>query len=641
MRIQERHKSAVYPQLDQEPTLVVFDIPHLSRSFISVIRDDFNTVLYLCSVIVFVALWISCGRLEITLMTFLPMACSWVIILGVMGAFNLEFNILNIIISTFIFGLGDDFSIFIMDGLLVDYRSGKHTLAGHKTAIIFSAFATLVGLGALVFAQHPGLRSISIISIIGILSVVWIAYTLQPLLFRFFVSGRALRGEFPHTLKSLAQSIHVYIIFLSGCVVLSLGSVLLRVLWFVDKYFFHWVMMYWSRLVVFSVPHMKNRILNPYGEDFRKPAILIANHQSFIDSLAVCMLYPKVVVFVNSWTWNSPFFGLAIRYADFFYIGQGVEYSREKLEPLVRKGYSIVIFPEGTRSATGKIGRFHKGAFLLSQEMKLDIIPISLVGFNEVMSKTDGFYLKDGGLTVHIGKRIPYDDPSWGTTFQERCRSISAFYKRSFAVLQHESQDTWNPYYRFKLQQTYAYKGTQVERALRRELRTEYGYGPYHHLIPRNAVICELGCGYGFLAHMLAYLARDRQITAVDDRPGHIELASTGFDKDIRLRFVSCELPRFELPECDVIILSHPDMSLSPREQAALTQKCFQRLPEGGILLIRHNEKSGPCTEPKIGVSVPADEWPQPTQLIPGATQIIPEEPVHTFTAYRKNPQTC
>jgi 1-acyl-sn-glycerol-3-phosphate acyltransferase len=119
---------------------------------------------------------------------------------------------------------------------------------------------------------------------------------------------------------------------------------------------------------------MKNRILNPYGEDFRKPAILIANHQSFIDSLAVCMLYPKVVVFVNSWTWKSPFFGLAIRYADFFYIGQGVEYSGRCLNPGQERLFHCDL-SRGNPVGNGKIGRFHKGAFLLSQEMKLDIIP--------------------------------------------------------------------------------------------------------------------------------------------------------------------------------------------------------------------------------------------------------------------------
>ena len=58
-------------------------------------------------------------------MSFLPMLVSWIIIVGLMGILGIEFNIINIILSTFIFGIGDDFSIFIMDGLQNKYRTGR------------------------------------------------------------------------------------------------------------------------------------------------------------------------------------------------------------------------------------------------------------------------------------------------------------------------------------------------------------------------------------------------------------------------------------------------------------------------------------------------------------------------------------
>ena len=113
------------------------------------------------------------------------MLISWVIILGLMGILGIEFNIINIILSTFIFGIGDDFSIFIMDGLQNKYRTGQKVLNSHKTAIFFSAFTTVVGMGALVFAKHPALQSISLISILGMIAVVLVAYTTHfPVLHR-------------------------------------------------------------------------------------------------------------------------------------------------------------------------------------------------------------------------------------------------------------------------------------------------------------------------------------------------------------------------------------------------------------------------------------------------------------------------
>ena len=83
------------------------------------------------------------------------MLVSWIIIVGLMGILGIDFNIINIILSTFIFGIGDDFSIFIMDGLQNKYRTGRQLLNSHKTAIFFSAFTTVLGMGTLVFARHP------------------------------------------------------------------------------------------------------------------------------------------------------------------------------------------------------------------------------------------------------------------------------------------------------------------------------------------------------------------------------------------------------------------------------------------------------------------------------------------------------
>ena len=107
---------------------------------------DFDYILFISSLIVFLALLLSYGRIELTLLTFLPMAISWVIILGLMALLDIKFNIVNIILATFIFGIGDDFSIFIMDGLLQDYKNGKKIIAAHKTAIFFSAFTAIVGM---------------------------------------------------------------------------------------------------------------------------------------------------------------------------------------------------------------------------------------------------------------------------------------------------------------------------------------------------------------------------------------------------------------------------------------------------------------------------------------------------------------
>src|SRR4030095_7634512 len=124
-----------------------------------------------------------------------------------MGMAGIQFNIINIILSALIFGLGDDYSLFIMDGLLQEYKTGKKNLSSYKSSMVLSAITTLAGLGVLIFARHPALRSIALISITGILCVVFIAQVLIPFFFRFLIAARIQNSRFPWTAAGLFKSV--------------------------------------------------------------------------------------------------------------------------------------------------------------------------------------------------------------------------------------------------------------------------------------------------------------------------------------------------------------------------------------------------------------------------------------------------
>lgn len=104
-------KDKLYEELSEETSFGILDRAHFSSVWAITIKEDFNIILLISSLLVFLTLLISYGRVELALMAFLPMAVSWVIILGLMNVFSIEFNIFNILLATFIFGIGDDFSI--------------------------------------------------------------------------------------------------------------------------------------------------------------------------------------------------------------------------------------------------------------------------------------------------------------------------------------------------------------------------------------------------------------------------------------------------------------------------------------------------------------------------------------------------
>ncbi len=590
IRISDQNKETVYQNFSKAQDVVIFDRSYFANKWVSAINDDFYLILYISSFLIFFASWFSYGRIELTLMSFLPMLVSWVIILGLMGILGIEFNIINIILSTFIFGIGDDFSIFIMDGLQNKYRTGQKVLNSHKTAIFFSAFTTVVGMGALVFAKHPALQSISLISILGMIAVVLVAYTIQPLIFRFFIAGPASKGLPPYTLIGLIRTVLLFLLFFIGCIFLR---VLIAVLYLVPvrksskQRLVCRLIQITCKGILLLATAVKKEHINKANERFQHPAIIIANHQSFIDILVLLSLSSKILMVTNHWVWHSPFFGAIIRYVDFYYIGEGYEQYMERMRKKVKEGYSIAIFPEGTRTYNGKMKRFHKGAFYLAETLQLDILPILLYGNNKIIAKAQPFNIRKGIIYTEILPRIPGDDLSFGTTYQERTKRISAYMKEGYARICREKNTTDNPAFYEALIQNYIYKGPVVEWYIRIKVKMERNYRLFNRLIPVQGQITDIGCGYGPLCYMLSLLSEDREILGIDYDEDKIALAQHGWLRNEHLQFRHGNALEYPLPESDVFILNDMLHYMSYEHQRTLLLKCADRLRSQGMIIIR------------------------------------------------------
>ena len=162
-----------------------FDIASLHSSIADSLSDDFNYIGWACSSVVFFFLWLSFRSIKLAIISFIPMAISWVWILGIMSLLGIKFNIVNIILATFIFGQGDDYTIFMTEGCVSEHELGKPVLAPYKRSIILSALIMFIGIGTLIFARHPALHSLAEVTIIGMSSVVLMAYLIPPLLFKW------------------------------------------------------------------------------------------------------------------------------------------------------------------------------------------------------------------------------------------------------------------------------------------------------------------------------------------------------------------------------------------------------------------------------------------------------------------------
>ena len=161
-----------------------FDIASLHSSLADALSADFNYVGWVCSLVVFLFLWLSFRSIKLAVISFIPMAVSWIWILGIMSLLGIKFNIVNIILATFIFGQGDDYTIFITEGCISEYVHGKPVLASYKRSIILSALIMFIGIGTLITSRHPALHSLAEVTIVGMFSVVLMAYIIPPILVR-------------------------------------------------------------------------------------------------------------------------------------------------------------------------------------------------------------------------------------------------------------------------------------------------------------------------------------------------------------------------------------------------------------------------------------------------------------------------
>ena len=160
---------------------------------------------------------------------------------------------------------------------------------------------------------------------------------------------------------------------------------------FDDRFWGYWPGMIWGRLFyrLFFIP------LKVDGKENIKKGqsyVIAPNHQSYWDAFLIYgFIGIKFKWMMKKELGRIPFVGWACYMAGCIFIDRS---SREsginsirKAESKLRDGMSVVIFPEGTRSYDGQMGKFKRGAFLISEELGLPILPVTIDGNYDVMSR--------------------------------------------------------------------------------------------------------------------------------------------------------------------------------------------------------------------------------------------------------------
>lgn len=162
----------------------------MNETFFSTLKTDFNSLVNYSFVAVILILFFFFRRIELVIISCIPIALTGIVTAGIMGLFGIQMNIFSMIVCTLIFGHGVDFSIFMTSALQKEYTNGVNEIAIYRTSIILAVITTILGIGAMIFAKHPALTSISLVSLIGVFAALIITFIFYPILFKLFLSNR-------------------------------------------------------------------------------------------------------------------------------------------------------------------------------------------------------------------------------------------------------------------------------------------------------------------------------------------------------------------------------------------------------------------------------------------------------------------
>ncbi|MDH7512695.1 MAG: lysophospholipid acyltransferase family protein [Clostridiales bacterium] len=147
----------------------------------------------------------------------------------------------------------------------------------------------------------------------------------------------------------------------------------------------------WAMSLGSKVLGLKVKVSGRDQLDRKSAYIFMANHLSFLDGPLLFWLIPRSIrVILKKEVFRIPVIGVGMRYVGFVPVDRksmrgGKRSIAKAIQLMKKRGYSFLIFPEGTRSRDGRLQAFKRGGFVLALESKAPIVPVTINGTYELM----------------------------------------------------------------------------------------------------------------------------------------------------------------------------------------------------------------------------------------------------------------
>lgn len=212
----------------------------------------------------------------------------------------------------------------------------------------------------------------------------------------------------PHPLFVLYQWLVALPILIILTILTAVFTIILSPV-FPNAQFSYFPARWWGRFFCYLL-FIKVKITGLEKLDPKKSYVIAANHQSIYDIFVVYGWLPMIFKWVMKAELRKiPLVGKACESAGHIFIDRknpvAAKKSLDKAEAQLRNGVSVVVFPEGTRTYTGQMGKFKKGAFRMATDLHLPIVPVTLRGCFERLPR-NGFIITPGTIEMIVHEPV-------------------------------------------------------------------------------------------------------------------------------------------------------------------------------------------------------------------------------------------
>lgn len=151
----------------------------------------------------------------------------------------------------------------------------------------------------------------------------------------------------------------------------------------------------------------------------RNGLLILVNHSSLYDIPAVMTIWPGVAWLGRDYLLRIPLFGRMLKRLNYIGVERDPTQSARRILNQALAGaakFNIAVFPEGTRTLSGRLGEFKRGFVHIMRSGKLDVLPVTLTGFYQLKPKNRSTIDIRAPLRMIVGKPISYEELEWLST---------------------------------------------------------------------------------------------------------------------------------------------------------------------------------------------------------------------------------